>query len=100
MSGSQAINEDTIVGRNKDVVHSDLEGEKVLLSVQAGKYFRMNRTASRVWDLLEEPRSVSDICDALVREYAVSYSSCLTDVSESLTGMARHGIVQIHHEPS
>jgi chemotaxis protein CheY-P-specific phosphatase CheC len=95
MTGSPTINPDTVVVQAEDIVYSDFDGEKVLLSVSAGKYFEMNETASRIWDLLAEPMTVSEICDILVGEYSIITEECLRAVAHSVSEMANQGIVRI-----
>lgn len=49
----------------------DLDGEKALIDINAGKYIMFNETCTRIWDLLEKPRCIKEILDLLYEEYKV-----------------------------
>ena len=49
----------------KDQMSSELAGEAVILDMESGTYFGLNEVGARVWSLIQEPRAVRDIQDAL-----------------------------------
>jgi hypothetical protein len=51
------------------------EGTVVLLD-EDYQYLQLNDTACRVWQLLEEPRSVEDLVDVLTVEFGISGETC------------------------
>ena len=48
-----------------------LEDEMVLLNLDSGEYFGLNDTGTRVWELLVDGRSRSEVADRLAEEFAV-----------------------------
>lgn len=46
--------------------------ELLMMSVELGKYFNLNPVGSRIWELLETPRSVNSLVEALTAEYDVT----------------------------
>lgn len=45
----------------KEQVSSDLAGEAVILNFKSGKYYGLNAVGSRVWNLIQELRTLNDI---------------------------------------
>ncbi len=70
------ISTSSIVVATKDQVSSDLAGETVLLSMQSAMYYGLDQVGSRIWELVREPIRVSDLRDAITREYDVEPERC------------------------
>ena len=100
MNMQRAIGADTLIRRGEELVASDLEGETVMMSVQSGMYYGLDSIGSRVWQLIEQPRSVSELCDILLQEYAVERAQCERDVIALLNEMHGEGIVDILGAPA
>jgi hypothetical protein len=79
--------------RNSRTISGSLHDELVMMDIKQGKYFSLNTVATRIWVLLEQPRSVEELCRILVGEYEVEYADCLTGVSEYLSEMRHLGLV-------
>ena len=89
------ISLDTVVVAAKEQVSSDLADEKVILSVGTGHYYGLRGVGGRIWDLLSEPRQVSDIRDILVSDYDVEAERCQQDLLELLAQLIDRGLVEI-----
>ncbi len=79
--------------RNNKAISGRLHDELVMMDVEQGKYFSLNPVATRVWDLLEKPLSVDDICAVLVDEYEIEAEQCRKEVGQLLEDMVRLGLV-------
>ena len=53
----------------------------------------MNSPASRIWELVEQPRTLVEICAALAREYDVDQVECERDTLELLSEMIAEKLV-------
>jgi len=89
------MNLNTIVKRNPEIVHSDMDGETVMMSVVNGSYYGLNPVASHIWDLLESEMNVRHLCDLLQEKYDVSGAQCGEEVCMFLTKMAEDKIIEI-----
>lgn len=74
----------TIVNQSKDIDATDLNGEKVMMNLEKGKYFALNGVGSRIWEIIYEPITVQGTIDTLVQEYEVEYEVCKNSVLEFL----------------
>jgi len=77
--------------RDEYVVQDDeptrllVDGEVFMLSARATVVFSDSRDGSKIWNLLRQPRKVSEICDELVQAYDVEPDACGARPSNSLT---------------
>ena len=93
MSGD-AVTLDTLIVRKDAVAAADLDGETVVLDVDSGAYYAYDAVASRIWRLLEEPRTVRGLCDVLHERYEVEPERCRSEVLAFVTELAGHGLVR------
>jgi len=81
--------------RNSKTISGRLHDELVLMDIDKGKYFALNPVATRIWDLLEQPLSVRELCDRLTEEYETQQAECIHDVEEHLDEMNKLGLVSV-----
>lgn len=61
--------------------------ELLMMSVELGKYFNLNPVGTRIWELLESPRTVDDLVEALTGEYDVSADTARSEVERFLSAL-------------
>ena len=86
---------DTVVVANPDAMSSSVGIETVILHFTAGTYFGLDEVGTRIWQLVQERRSVREIRDALLEEYDVDEERCDQAVRSLLTSMAKHGLITV-----
>ncbi len=84
----------TIVHRAVDVPFTQLDNELLAIDAQAGYVYSMNATASRVWELIDHPCTVGDVCSRLRQEFAVDETTCQREVLALLQSLHRAGLVR------
>jgi len=92
---TQAINTNSIIQRNDDLVQAEIDGETVIMSIDNGEYYGLDIIASHIWKIIETPLMISVICEKLAAEYDVTEETCLSDVLIFLNDMAEHNIVSV-----
>ena len=85
----------SVATRNEAIVYTDLDDSIVMMDVDEGQYYELDLIGARIWDLIEAPRPVAEICDALADEYDVDPDTCRDDTLEFLQTATEHRIVQI-----
>ncbi len=78
-----------------DQVSTDLSGESVILNLKSGTYYGLDGVGVRVWHLIQEPKTVSDIRDAILAEYEVEPARCEQDLLALLQDLAAEGLIEI-----
>lgn len=79
--------------RNNKCISGRLNDELVMMNMDKGKYFSLNPVATRIWDMLEKPMIIDDLCVLLMGEYEVCEEECRSEVGEVIAEMVRLGIV-------
>ena len=93
VTGQIGIN--SIVGISSDQVSCDLAGETAILNVKSGIYYGLDEVGVRVWELIQEPRAVSSVRDALLQEYDVEAALCESDLLVLLKQLNEAGLVEL-----
>lgn len=92
------ISKKSIVVIAPDQVSSELVDESVILNLKTGMYYGLNEVGASVWQLLQQPKSVADICDAILQEYEVDAAQCEADVLALLKDMIEAQLVVVKDE--
>lgn len=85
----------SVVVASPDQVSSDLAGESILMSLRTGMYYGLDEVGARVWELVREPRLVSDIRDVIAGEYEVERDRCERDILALLRDLAAQGLIDV-----
>jgi hypothetical protein len=51
------------------VISRELAGETVLLNLESGVYYGLDSVGTRVWQLLQQDKTLADVCLVMVDEY-------------------------------
>lgn len=70
--------------RNPSVNAALLDNETILMSTEGNRYFSLNSLGSYIWELLEKPRSLSDLVSAIQADYDVTEDQACQDATEFL----------------
>jgi hypothetical protein len=91
---------DSIIRGAKELVACDLAGEVVILSLQSGQYFGLNEVGGRIWNLIQEPKTVGAVFEALLQEYEVATEQLEGEVLALLEKMAINELIEIKNGKS
>ena len=87
--------DDIWIVRRDGMIESLVGHELVGLHIDSGYIFGFNATASRIWQLLGQPRSLSSLCAALSAEYDVHPTACESDVRRILDDLSKNDLVNL-----
>ena len=93
MTGSVTVQ--SIVVAVKDQVSSDVGGEAVILHMQSGIYYGLDPVGARIWSLVQQPKRVADLREAVVDEFDVEPARCETDLIELLQKLLTEGLIEL-----
>ena len=82
--GIGSFTTDTPVEWSETAIATEIDGELVALDVTKGVCYGLNQVGTRIWQLLEQPRSAREITDILVTEFDVPKDLCLEQTSSLL----------------
>lgn len=96
MTASPVLDASARVSATPEQVSCELEGEAVILSLADGVYYGLDPVGALVWGLMDRPRSVAELVDAVVAEYEVDAATAERDLLVLLGEMAARGLVVVH----
>jgi len=79
--------------RNSKTISGRLHDEMVMMDIDQGKYFSLNNSATVIWEKLENPLSLEELCNILMDEYDVEAEQCMNDVEIHLNEMIKIGLI-------
>lgn len=82
-----------IVQRSPDLPTAQVDDDLILLSVDQGAYFVIGGVGPRIWELLAEPTTLSEITRTICIEYRADEARCHSDVSALLQQLIQNGLV-------
>ncbi len=82
----------------RDQVSCDVGGEAAILQLASGVYYSLDAVGSRIWALLQSPRSVREIRDTLVAEYDVPAERCERDLLGLLEALAAAQLIDVQDD--
>ena len=83
---------------SQDQVSCDLSGESAILNLKAGIYYGLNDVGTRIWKLIQEPRRVGELRDAILEEYEVEPDRCEADIMTLLQNLLDNGLIEVRDE--
>lgn len=89
------ILDDSIVTVSPRQISSAMGAEQAILQLDSGKYFGLNPVGARVWQLMAEPRKVSEVLDTLLAEYEVPADRCRADLFALLQKLQKAGLIEV-----
>lgn len=88
-------NSDALLVRNDKILYATVGADDaVMLSMEAGRYYGLNAVARRVWELLETPKSIVELREAICAEFAVDVRTCEADLGEFVNQLLAKDIVR------
>jgi hypothetical protein len=81
--------------RSDRALFTAVDREVIALDVQGGQCFGFNRVASAVWEALDQPRPLTEICQTLREQFEVGEEECRRDVADLLGGLVRDEIIEV-----
>lgn len=89
------MNEDLVVTRRAALLEAEVDGEIVALHVDSGTCYGFNGTATRIWALIEEPKRVSELRDALLEEFDIDAATCEAQLMDLLGELETDRLVEL-----
>jgi hypothetical protein len=86
---------DQLIKVTDDQICCDLNGEAVILSLKTGTSYGLDQVGARIWALIQEPRTITDLLHILLSEFDVDSARCEQDLRLLLRNLNEAGLVEI-----
>jgi hypothetical protein len=87
------LNIEVIQGKGNIV--SNMGEEKVMFSINNGRYYNLGEIGGDIWDLLKEQIEVNSIVKTLMSTYQVEKKDCEEQVLSFLDHLYEEGLIEI-----
>lgn len=89
------IEPSTIFRKVAHQVSCQINEEVAILDLERSLYFGLQGAGVRIWDALEQPRSLGELCDVVVAEFDVAPADCQADVAQLLVSLQQEGLIEV-----
>ena len=98
MARRPSISTTTIVTQSSLPAVTRVGGKRRPMSMELAHYYGFDRVGTRLWQIIEEPRTVGAVCSRLVLEFDVDQSECERNVVSLLRLLVRDRLVEVVDE--
>jgi hypothetical protein len=86
--------------RSRAIVSRLIAGETLILPVTGDvgdltSFYTLNETATTIWEALEKPRTLKEICDVIERKYEISRERVVEDMEFFVSEMCALSLVKV-----
>jgi hypothetical protein len=85
----------SVITAKKEIVAADMDGDTVMMSIAAGKYYNLGKMGGVIWGMMAEPVAVATVVTKLLEQYEVTREQCETEVLSFLNEMNREGLLEV-----
>ncbi len=85
----------TVVGQAKDQLSCNLGDEVAILNLNSTLYFGLDEVGAFIWQAIEKPQPVVEICRAIIERYDVDEARCQADALTFLNKLNELGLIKM-----
>jgi hypothetical protein len=79
---------------NPDVLFQRLENDAVLLHMKTDRFYNLNRTGTRFWELLSEGHELVHIQEQMLREFDVEPAALEKEIKDMIASLEKEDLVR------
>ncbi|WP_191565592.1 lasso peptide biosynthesis PqqD family chaperone [Metabacillus idriensis] len=91
----QQLSTTHIVCQGEGNIVSDMDGEKVMLSISNGKYYNLGEMGGVIWELIKTPTSINQLINTLLHQYEVEQNECQEQVISFLDRLYDEKLIKL-----
>ena len=99
-SEMETIKDDATIVANTDLLCCELTEGAVILDLNSGVYYGLDGVGTFIWNLIQQPRSISSIVSAVLEEYLVDGERCRQDLNKLLLEMVQLKLIEVRNGQS
>jgi Coenzyme PQQ synthesis protein D (PqqD) len=83
------------ISPNPEVVAKRLDDELVVVHLGTNLIYNLNRSAARLWELLESGLGLEEVKEQLIEEFDVPMEQLEQDISATLTSLVENQLIKL-----
>lgn len=95
MVKTQLFSTTYIVSQSEGNIVSDMDGEKVMLSISNGKYYNLGEIGGVIWDLIKTPTSINQLMNTLLDQYEIEQNEYEDQVLSFLEKLVEEKLIKL-----
>lgn len=99
MNTAEVLSLESVLVQREGNIASDMDGEKVMLNVQNGKYYNLGEVGGEIWEALASPVSIGRIAGIIQEMFEVPEELARQDVFEFVQSLLNEDLVAIVSGP-
>ena len=88
-----SLTAETILARSENASYEVVAGEAIVIDVNTGTYFSLNKIGTEFWEMLDGAQSVQQHAATIAQKYDVDAGMVTGDLLELAQTMVKDGIV-------
>lgn len=93
------IQQEQYLVKDNEVLFTSMGEDAVLLHVQRGDYYSLNRVGARLWVLADGTKTIGGLADVLTEEFEISREQAVKDIIELVEQFVNEGLVKVVDSP-
>ncbi len=93
-----SIELNSLIVRGKNILSTPIDNELVILNIVKNNYVGLDEIGLRIWELLEKPIRVNELCNQLSREFDATPEQIIEDTIPFLADLNDEGLVNLEDE--
>ena len=86
---------DQIVRISEGAIAQEVNGETVILDLNSQQYFSLDKTGTRIWQLLQEKLNTREVYQEMRNEYEVDEEELRQDIDSLIASLVEEGLVSL-----
>ena len=82
--------------KGKEIVHKEIESKSVLLNLENGNYYTLNKTGTFIWSLLDGKTAIKKLVELLTQHFDVAKDEATKDVVALIANLKKEGLIELH----
>lgn len=74
---------------------ASLGEELLMMSISQNKYFNLNEIGTVIWQLLEQPRTIEQLIDALTAQFDVSRETAQAELTTFIAALRERELIAV-----
>ncbi len=84
------------IAKRTDVIGKEIQSKSVLLNLDNGTYYTLNRTGTFIWSLLDEKRAMNYLIDRVTQQFDIDKDRAFLDVQTFTQALKNEGLIEIN----
>jgi hypothetical protein len=89
------LDDSSMIARNETLVAAQVGDQAMLMDLDSGAMFQLNRTGARIWELVETPQTLADLVATLEQSFPGGGDTLRGDVAAFVAQMRETGLIEI-----